>query len=137
MKAIKYVGKKPSRPDTVANTGLVWFPDTVHIVTDQVASALLQHPDIWAEVDLEQAVSDAGKVTSGKPDVTDSKPKPAKRDEPTPLERVNVRDMSLNELRAFAKSHLNVALPARITEDTARRKVNEEMRLRKLRNPEG
>lgn len=45
---IKYVGKKDSRADTVANTGLVWTKGQVHPVSDSKAALLLVHPDIWA-----------------------------------------------------------------------------------------
>ena len=132
MKAIKYVGKKPQRSDSVADTGLVWKAGQVHVVTDAVASRLLQHPDCWAEVQLETAVAEAGR----KPDVTDSKPKPVVKDEMTPFERVNTRDMSLNELRDYARSHLSETLPPRITEETARRKVNDLLKVHQRRTRE-
>ena len=135
-KGIMYVGKKPKRPDTVANTGLVWVPGQVHIVTDSVADALLKHPDIWAEKPIEQVIEDAGKATPKKAEVTDSKPLPKSKPEediqPTP----NLRDMNLAELRKHAKS-VGIALPARITEATARRKLHDEHRARNLRGRGG
>lgn len=130
-KAITYVGKKPSRADTVAGTGLVWKPGEVHVVTEAVASQLLTHPDIWAEVSLEEA------MVAKQPEVTDVPPKKPKAPEiPTQFERVNVRDMGLNALRDYARSHLNMVLPSRITEETARRKVNEALKAAKLRSRE-
>lgn len=48
---ILYVGKKPSKNDTVAGTGLVWAPGQVHEVTDEAAVRLLKHPDVWAVAD--------------------------------------------------------------------------------------
>lgn len=50
MKII-YVGKKPSKNDTVAGTGLVWAPEQVHEVADDAAARLLKHPDVWADFD--------------------------------------------------------------------------------------
>lgn len=46
--AIKYVGKKPSKVDNVAETGLVWLPGQVHEVPVVKAAIMLQHPDVWA-----------------------------------------------------------------------------------------
>lgn len=140
MKAITYVGKKSSRSDSVAETGLVWKPGQVHVVTDAVAEKLLKHADVWAAVEIEQAVKDAGKKEEQdalKRDVTDLPKKEKPKDDMTPFERVNTRDMSLNALRAYARSHLNITLPARITEQTARAKVNAEVKLRNLRAREG
>lgn len=48
---IQYVGKKPSKPDNVAGTSLVWNgPGDVKVVDPTVAACLLQHPDIWKDV---------------------------------------------------------------------------------------
>lgn len=136
MKAIKYVGKKTSRTDSVADTGLVWKQGQVHVVTDAVAERLLAHPDVWAESSLEEAM-EAGTTKApakNEVDVTDAKPKkPRSEDDDEPMTSVNTRDMSLTELRNYARSHLNMTLPARITEETARRKVNEELRIRSRR----
>jgi hypothetical protein len=132
MKAIKYIGKKPERSDSVADTGLVWKPNQVHIVTDAVGERLIAHPDVWVSVPIEEAMGAGAK----KPDVTDAKPKkkstPEDDIQPTP----NLRDMSLMELRKHAKS-IGITLPARITEATARRKLHDEHRARNLRGRGG
>jgi len=45
---VVYVGKKPLKRDTIANTGLVWagYGDA-HEVPHTEAVQLLQHPDVW------------------------------------------------------------------------------------------
>lgn len=48
--AIKYVGAKERRRDSVADTGLVWLAGETHYVEPEAAKLLLAHPDIW-EVD--------------------------------------------------------------------------------------
>lgn len=128
MKAIRYIGKKASRSDSMADTGLTWAQGQVHVVTDQAAERLLAHKDIFVEVPIEEAMRGAN---SKKPDVTDSKkkPKPTVEDDFQPVP--NLSNMNLIELRKFAKKE-GIALPARITERTARVKVAEAMKLKHL-----
>lgn len=131
MKAIQYIGKKPQRSDSVADTGLVWAPGQVHIVTDAVAERLLAHPDVWASVPIEAAM--AG---SAKPDVTDAKPKKASTPEDDTQTAPSLGNMNLMELRKYAKT-IGVSLPAKITEATARRKLHDEVRAQNLRGRGG
>jgi hypothetical protein len=50
MKAIKYVGLKQEKLDTVAGSGILWQSGQTIEVNDTVASKLLNHPDVWEEV---------------------------------------------------------------------------------------
>jgi hypothetical protein len=50
MKLIQYIGKKPSKADTIARTGLNWTPGQVHPVADDAALKLLGFPTVWSEV---------------------------------------------------------------------------------------
>lgn len=71
---IKYVGKKPTRKDTVAGTGIVWLgAGDVQDVPDDKASILLAHPDIWLKAEDKPA-----KVA--KPAKATDEDKPAKAD---------------------------------------------------------
>lgn len=129
--AIQYVGKKPQRSDSVADTGLVWTPGQVHVVTDSVAERLLAHPDVWAKVSIEDAIETAGKKPAK--DVTDAKPKKKSTPEDDVPATPNLSNMNLMELRKHAKS-IGVTLPGRITETTARRKLHDEVKARNLRS---
>ncbi len=126
MKAIRYIGKKPSRSDSMADTGPTWKQGQVHVVTDQAAERLLAHKDIFAEVPIEDAMGAKKKL-----DVTDSKPKKTATVEDDFQPVANLSNMNLLELRKFAKKE-GIALPARITERTARVKVAEAMKLKHL-----
>lgn len=119
MMAVKYIGKKPYRSDSVCGTGLVWTPGQVHVVTDDVGSRLIRHTDVWANVEITDAMADAAiPVAAPK--------KAAKKEEDEPrAELVNFGAMKLPALRDYARAHFNTTLPARITEETARRKVIE------------
>ena len=46
--AVAYIGSKPTKKDTVANTGVVWngFGD-IQTVDARAASLLLKHKDVW------------------------------------------------------------------------------------------
>lgn len=50
MRAIKYVGLKPEKLDTVAGSGTIWKNGQTIEVNDIVAAKLLNHPDVWEEV---------------------------------------------------------------------------------------
>lgn len=82
---IEYVGKKTSRTDTVAGTGIVWNgAGDVQEVPDEAAQKLLKHADVWAAV----GESDAG--------LADTKPKQATGD-------AALDDMDAEALHALAK----------------------------------
>lgn len=52
---IEYVGKKPSRADNVAGTGLVWMSGQAHEVASAEACAkLLKHTDVWRIADVRE-----------------------------------------------------------------------------------
>lgn len=127
MKAIKYIGKKARRSDSMADTGLTWAQGQVHVVTDQAAERLLPHKDIFVEVPIEEAMGGAKST----PDVTDSKKKPRATVEDDFQPVPNLSNMNLIELRQFARKQ-GIALPARITERTARTKVADAMKLKHL-----
>lgn len=44
---IKYIGRKATKRDNVADTGLEWTPGQVHSVPRVAAIKLLRHPDVW------------------------------------------------------------------------------------------
>jgi hypothetical protein len=47
---VKYVGKKPSKQDNVAGTGLIWSPGEIHVVPASLVPKFQAHPDVWAIV---------------------------------------------------------------------------------------
>ena len=88
--AVAYIGVKPSKRDTVANTGVVWngFGD-VQVVDARAASLLLKYPTVWCKKDdlkdvgetLKREAAEAAKAEA----ITEqevAKPKPVL--EPTP-----------------------------------------------------
>ena len=122
-KAIRYIGKKERRVDPTGLTTLVWEQGQTHVVTPEHACALLRFPDIMEEVPLDDAITEAVGLKADTPPTPKPKAKPVEDDARPTL--YNFSDMSLRELRAHAKAHLNLTLPAGITEKTARRKVVE------------
>jgi hypothetical protein len=49
MVALRYVGAKPSKRDTVAGSNVIWEgPGAVREVALEVAKKLLLYPDVWA-----------------------------------------------------------------------------------------
>lgn len=99
---IKYIGKKDSRADTVAGTGIVWLGHgDVHDVPDSAAAKLLRHADVWA-VDA----ADAPTSTAG---LGDAKKPPADGDTGSggnggeTLTEAHFAAMTDEQLRAFAK----------------------------------
>lgn len=55
-KLIQYVGKKLRKRDTVAGTGTIWSGNgDVQRVEHGAAVKLLEHPDVWQEMVVEQS----------------------------------------------------------------------------------
>lgn len=104
-KAIRYIGVKPRKEDNVAGTGLVWTPGEVHVVTSEVGSKLLRHPDVWEETEIEQGLEVQPVGTAKKED------KPQKKEDDPRPSLVNFSAMSLPQLREHAKAHFNETLP--------------------------
>lgn len=100
MYEIAYVGKKPTRDDNVAGTGLVWDKDTTHFVTEAQCAKLMEHPDIWACV----GEKDAADVAQQQ----DEKKKPAEE----PYANVNLADMSKAKIAEYAARTFNVTIDA-------------------------
>ncbi len=95
---IKYIGKKDSRADTVAGTGIVWHGQgDVHEVPDAVAPKLLKHADVWAVAD--EPASTAGLGDATKLPAGDD----AGSDGDEPLTEAHFAAMNDEQLRAFAK----------------------------------
>lgn len=75
MALIEYVGKKPSRADTLAGTGIVWNgPGDVQEVPDEAVPRLLMHPDVWAVAEkAAPKAPEAPKAAAPADDGSDSK----------------------------------------------------------------
>lgn len=55
---VRYVGKKESKEDNVAGTGVVWrHPGDVQEVPDVAWAKLAKHPDVWAPAETSRAPS--------------------------------------------------------------------------------
>lgn len=56
MKQVKYIGRKPSRADNLAGTGVVWMgAGDVQPVSDEAWEVLKAHPTVWELVADEPA----------------------------------------------------------------------------------
>lgn len=100
---IKYIGAKARKVDTVADTGLVWEVDTVHLVPPAVAARLLRHPDVWAE----------GEAAEGAEAALVPRPVPREAEEPVTLKvgLPNLTAMNKADLAQLAQSRFGVTLP--------------------------
>lgn len=97
---IGYCGKKPERADTVAGTGLVWTPDTVHEVPAAAAARLLNHPDIWY---LAGPLPGLEPMTAAlKPAVKIDPEKEPEKEKEDPYANVNLQAMTKDGLCKFA-----------------------------------
>lgn len=57
LRAVKYIGMKPNKPDTVCGTGLFWEkPGDIKVVDPDVAERLSKFPSIWKDVTGEKGI---------------------------------------------------------------------------------
>lgn len=92
---IRYIGKKPTKSDTIFSTGAVWTPDQVHNFAEPMAKRLLQHTDSFEEA----PVSADGDTFMGSS-------KAARREAPVSV-YANLSAMDAAQLSLFAKRELN------------------------------
>lgn len=99
--AVKYVGKKPVKTDTVAGTTTIWSGNgDIQIVEHLAAVKLLQYPNVWVSADKkEQAESSENKDTVAAAKVPDSKPAP-KSEEPKPADLMQGGVATVDEIVA-------------------------------------
>ncbi len=66
---IKYIGAKPFKRDTIANTGLTWRSGQVHAVPAYKGSILKSFPDVWAVTGepVQEGEDSPSKTNSAKP----------------------------------------------------------------------
>lgn len=120
---ITYVGKKASREDSVAGTGLVWRQGETLPVPVAAAMVLLRHPDTWARADDD--VTD-----DGEPELEQAQPAP-QRDEAdealdaVPLQAVAVMDKV--DLARFAAEH-NLVLDRRAGVERQRAQIMAQLK---------
>lgn len=105
---IQYVGKKPSRPDTVAGTGLIWTPGQVHAVEEDAALKLLKHPDIWESIGTEDVGGKVAEKVEAKK--AEAKKKAEKKDKEDPFEVANLDVLDRPALAAYAKRNFGTNL---------------------------
>jgi hypothetical protein len=67
MTLVQYIGKKASKADNVARTGLTWTQGQVHPVTDEVAKKLLAYSTVWKEAPSEEVKAEAKAVLKTRP----------------------------------------------------------------------
>lgn len=91
---IRYIGKKPTKSDTIFSTGAVWAPDQVHNFAEAMARRLLQHTDSFEEA----PVNAGGDTFMGS--------KAARREAPVSV-YANLSGMDAGQLSLFAKRELN------------------------------
>lgn len=91
---IRYIGKKPTKSDTIFSTGAVWKPDQVHNFAEPMARRLLQHTDSYEEA----PVNADGDTFMGS--------KTARREAPVSV-YANLSNMDAAQLSLFAKRELN------------------------------
>lgn len=107
---VRYVGRKPSRTDTVAGTGITWVGEgDVQAVPAEAWPALSKHPDIWQLV-LEDEPQQPTAVSPG-PSLSDADPQQGAAPGPS------LHAMSRDDLFALAVSRgldprQNAAKPA-------------------------
>lgn len=97
---VKYVGRKARKEDNVAQTGAVWSPGSIVPVNDQAAAKLLQFPDVWIAVTVEEA-GDATKADEAAP------PTPAvvlltEEESDRVIHQINLQSMTKVDLRQYA-----------------------------------
>jgi hypothetical protein len=123
---IKYVGRKDSRDDNVASTGLVWKKGQVHEVSPNKAALLLLHPDIWKVVKGgADAIGEAIQETEQVELVEPVEEKAAVEEDP--LSKIDVAALSKAELQSYAIRHSNVKLDSRASIETMREQVSAMM----------
>jgi hypothetical protein len=131
MIAIKYVGQKAQRADTVAGTGLVWKKGEIHVVPDAVAPKLLAHADIWRVADLTDPaeLTNVGLVIDDSEQAQQQAPQEPQQQQQeqdtqqaenelalTPVLPNNLADMPPAEIAQFAKRSFDIDLdPAAMT----------------------
>lgn len=91
---IRYIGKKPTKGDTIFNTGAVWKPYQVNNFAETMAKRLLQHTDSFEEAD----VSVDGDTFMGS--------KTGRKEAPVSV-YANLSNMDAAQLSLFAKRELN------------------------------
>lgn len=124
---IKYVGKKPSRADTVAGTDFVWKQGQIHGVPVQIAQKLVKYPDIWVAVSAEEITENADKLgfvdDSGDPNAVlqdlalqqsqetgEQKPEEDDDDDDGSVVMPDLQSMTKPDLKAFAHRTFNIEL---------------------------
>mgnify|MGYP003577970911 CR=1 FL=1 len=127
---IKYVGKKPSRADTVAGTEFVWTRGQIHAVPANIAQKLIKHPDIWVAVSAEEIAENPDKLgfvdDGGNPDAvlqnlvlkqaeesgqeTSEKEDEDDDDDDSSLVMPDLQAMTKHDLKAFAHRSFNINL---------------------------
>ena len=108
---IRYIGRKPQKTDNVADTGAVWQPGQVINFPMDVARKFLSHNNVWAMVDVDPNAEThmGGKKTK------------ATTIEPVPF--VNINEMDINTLAAFARVEFNQTIDVSSDIADARNKV--------------
>lgn len=101
---IRYVGSKPVHEDVLYGTGLVWRPGHVHHVTPEVASWLLQHPDVY-----EDARSDSAKKKSP---IKPSPPPTPRTDHVNEVPLANLTYMTKEQMARYNERYFGERLDA-------------------------
>lgn len=109
---VKYIGGKTQKEDNVAGTGAVWVPGQIINFTQDVASKLIYHKDVW-------------ELTSANPNgetYLGSKKNPALAIEPMPF--ININEMDAGSLVAYARVEFNRVLDAGADIEALRKEVH-------------
>lgn len=109
---VKYIGGKTKKVDNVANTGAEWVPGQVINFNIEIANKLLVHKSVWEIVDVDP---------NGDTYIGSKKAAGAVVD---PVPFVNLHEMDINALAAFAKVEFNQAVDISLPIESARNLVH-------------
>lgn len=109
---VKYIGGKAKKVDNVASTGAEWVPGQVINFNIEIANKLLVHKTVWelCDVDPNGDTYIGNKKATGP--VID------------PVPFVNLHEMDINALAAFAKVEFNQAVDISLPIESARNLVH-------------
>lgn len=110
MRGIKYIGEREAHIDNLYGTGLTWAPGEVHNVSDEAATKMVAHTDVYEEVKPVKGEAAAAILKATEPD-------------PNKAPLPNLEGMDKVELQSYAQQHYGLQLHHRMTEANMRAQI--------------
>ncbi|MFT0547861.1 hypothetical protein ACMHYO_16220 [Allopusillimonas ginsengisoli] len=117
---VQYVGKKATKIDNVAGTGLIWGPGQIHYVPPLIAQRLARYQDVWSIVDddiIDQDPAQVGLVVTPS-DIEEEATDPSQVElQAKTLDLPNLHGMTRADIATFAAAQFNHAFPASLKKE--------------------